>query len=106
MKQIQIIPKDGFNLYGALVKREMELRKANRGTFRRVGGRTKGAATWEHKGHAGRVKLTRGLSGIVVGEIRSRADTEDEWKIFHAFLGFIDRTLGENVAAINIQFVE
>ena len=106
MKQMQIIPKDGFNLYGALVKREVELRKANQGTFRRVGGRTKDAATWKHKSLAGRVKLRRGLGGIVAGGIRSRADAEDEWKIFRAFLGFIDRTLGENVAAINIQFVE
>jgi hypothetical protein len=106
MKQMQIIPKDAFKLYGALVRRELELRKKNQGTFRRVGGGTKDTATWKHKGHAGRVRLTRGLSGIVVGEIRSHAGAEDEWKIFHAFIGFIDRTLGKNVAAINIQFVE
>jgi len=104
MKQVQIVPRDGFNLYGALVGRELELRKMKRGTFRRVGARKRDAATWKHKEYKGRVKVARGLSGIVIAEIRSRADPGEEWKIFHAFLGFIDREFGENLSAINVQF--
>jgi hypothetical protein len=48
---MQIIPRDGFNPYGALVRREVKLEGKQR-HFWRVGGRTKDSVTWEHKGHA------------------------------------------------------
>ena len=103
MKQLQIVPKEGFNLYGALVSREIELAKRNRGTFRRSGPKQKDLAKWAHKEYPGWVNLAKGMGGIVLAEVRTKADPRQEWELFHAFLGFLDRTFGEKLAAINIQ---
>jgi len=104
MKQIEIIPKAGFNLYGSLIRREIEHRQKARGTFYRVGARKKNEATWHHKQHPGWVKIARGMGGVVLAEIRTKAHPHREWPIFQAFLGFLDRHFGENLAAINVQY--
>jgi len=93
MRQLQIIPQEDFNLYGALVGREVELHR-------------KGRAKWAHQKHPGWVKLARGMGGVVLAEIRTKADPDQEWQLFQAFLGFLDRNFRENLAAINIQFSE
>jgi len=106
MKQLQIIPRDSFNLYGALVKRVVELQRRKQGTFYRSGGKQKDQAKWAHKGYNGWVRLARGMGDVVLAEIRTKADPQDEWLLFHAFLGFLDRNFREHIAAVNIQFPE
>lgn len=106
MKQLQIVPKGDFNLYGALVRREVRHRQVARGTFYRIGRKERNQARWAHSTYPGWVKLARGMGGIVLAEIRTRADPDQEWQLFQAFLGFLDRHFRENLAAINVQFGE
>jgi len=104
MKQLQIVPKPGFNLYGALVDREVQHRRKARGTFYRVGRKEKDQARWAHSTYPGWVKIARGMGEVVLAEIHTRAEPELEWRLFQAFLGFLDRHFRENLAAVNIQF--
>jgi len=106
MKRLQIIPQEGFNLYGALIKREVEHRRRARGTFHRSGAKKKDQATWAHDRYLGRVKLERGMGEIVLAEVRTKADPEQESRLLGAMLGFLDRHFREHVEAINIQFRE
>jgi len=104
MKRLQIIPREGANLYGALIKRELELRRRARGTFRRRGGKKKDEAIWAHDRYLGRVKLARGMGETVLVEVRTKADPEQESMLLGAFLGFLDRHFRHDVTAVNIQF--
>ncbi|UCH33945.1 MAG: hypothetical protein JSV65_15500 [Armatimonadota bacterium] len=106
MKRLQVIPEEGFNLYGALTKREVEHRRRARGTFYRSGAKKKDQATWAHDRYVGRIKLQRGMGEIVLAEVRTKADPEQESRLLGALLGFLDRHFREHVAAINIQFAE
>jgi hypothetical protein len=106
MRHLQIVPREDFNLYGALVGREVELHRKDQGTFFWSGRKEKDRAKWAHQKHPGWVKLARGMGGVVLAEIRTKADPDQEWQLFQAFLGFLDRNFRENLASINIQFSE
>jgi hypothetical protein len=105
MKTLQILPKQKFRLYGAVVKKEIELANKNQGTFRRTGKKEKNVAKWSHKKIDGWIWLGRGLGEVVVVEIQTRSTIKDEEsQLFKAFLGFLDRHFSKRIASINIQF--
>jgi hypothetical protein len=106
MKRIQIIPKEGYNLYGAIVQKEVDLGKKKVGTFYRSGRKTKDKAKWAHKKYPGWVKLQYGMGGIVIAEVRTMADTNREWALLNAFMGFLDRHFGQHIQSINIQYMD
>src|SRR5208283_163809 len=62
MKLLQIVPRDGTRLYGAMIKKQAEIRKSGRGTFSRAGARKRNAARWTHVRYKGSVDLEPGLS--------------------------------------------
>jgi hypothetical protein len=68
MKVIQIVPQEGLALYAALVKKEAELRKKNRGTFYRTAGKKRNSSKWRHRAYPGWLNLERGLSEVVLAE--------------------------------------
>jgi hypothetical protein len=105
-KLMQIVPNEGFRLFGAMVKKEVDLSKRNQGTFYRSGAKEKDRAKWSHKRFKGWIKLERGSGEVVVAEIISRTQGDDAWQLFHAFLGWVDRHFGQQVSAINIQYRE
>jgi hypothetical protein len=104
MKILQIIPQDGVRLYGAMVKKELELRK--KGTFYRAAAKAKNEAKWHHKRYKGWINLRRGLSEVVMAEVRSvgLSAVDAEWQILRAFLGFLDRHFANEIVAVNIQY--
>jgi hypothetical protein len=104
LKLVQIIPRGGFRLYGAIVKKEIQLYKNNKGTFYRSGAKTKNAAKWLHKSYGGWIWIERGLGEVVIAELRSKTANKEEWQLFHAFLGFLDRHFAGKIAAINVQY--
>ncbi len=105
-KLMQIVPSQGFRLFGAMVSKEVELGKRNQGTFYRSAAKRKEQAKWSHKKYKGWINLERGSGEVVVVEIHSKTQAADGWQLFHAFLGWIDRHFGDKVAAINIQYRE
>jgi hypothetical protein len=103
VKLIQIVPRDDTRLYGAMVKKQAEIRKSGRGTFSRVGARKRNAARWGHVRYKGSINLKAGLSGAVNVEIRS-PEPGDEARLLSSFLGWLDRHFGEHVSSVNIQY--
>jgi hypothetical protein len=103
MKVIQIVPQEGLALYAALVKKEAELRKKNRGTFYRTAGKKRNSSKWRHRAYPGWMNLERGLSEVVLAEIRAPA-SDQEWQMLSAFLGFIDRHFGNRILGITIHY--
>ena len=103
MKLVEITPRRKAPLYGALVKREADIRRKGRGTFARQGRTRAGSATWRHKRFKGTVNLQRQKTEQVSAKIRS-STPEDEGSLLKAFLGFIDRHCGNQVETITIHY--
>jgi hypothetical protein len=103
MKVVQIMPRDGTRLYGAIVKKQADIRKSGRGTFARVGARRRNAARWSHVRYKGSINLEAGMSDAVNVEIRS-PEKGDEARLLSSFLGWLDRHFGDHVASVNIQY--
>lgn len=104
VRLIQIIPKRRYRLYGAIVQKEVELHKKRRGTFYRSGAKEKDLAKWAHTTYNGWIWIERGLGEVVVAQLRTHSSAEDEWQLFHAFMGFLDRHFAGQIEAINIQY--
>jgi hypothetical protein len=103
MKLLQIMPRNGMRLYGAMVRREAEIRKGGRGTFSRAGRKRASAARWKHARYPGSISLERTPSELISVEIKS-PDQDEEARLLSAFLGWIGRHFGAEVQAINIQY--
>jgi hypothetical protein len=103
MKLVEITPLRKAQLYSTLVRREAEIRKAGKGTFARKGPQRARAAKWSHKRFKGSVSLTREDAEMLSAKIRSPT-SEDEGSLLKAFLGFVDRHAGTQVATITIHY--
>lgn len=104
MRQVQVVPKQGFRLFAAMVAKEAELARKNKGTFRRRGPKRKNSARWFHVKFKGQLALKRGTEEVV--EIRLRSKQGAEWQLLGAIVGFIDRNFSPRVRAISIQYGE
>jgi hypothetical protein len=102
MRQIQIIPSDGFRLYGALVAKEVELAKRNRGTFHRSAAKEKNRAKWTHTTYPGWIRIERGMGEIVMIEVHSKDGAE--WQLLQAILGFLDRHFSDKIRSLHIHY--
>lgn len=103
---VQIIPKNGANLYGMMVSKEVELTKKKKGTFHRSKAKELGRAKWSHAKYDGWIKLQRGIGDMVVAEVRTANPAGDVWALLQAFLGFVDRHFRDQVLAVNVQYPE
>jgi hypothetical protein len=103
MKLLQIMPRGRTSLYGAILKKQAEIRKAGRGTFMRAGAGTRKAAKWTHVRYKGSLKLKPGESEAVEVAIRS-PEPGDEARLLSSFLGWLDRHFGDRLASVNIEY--
>jgi hypothetical protein len=104
MKLLQIVPRDGMRLYGAMIKKQADIRRGGRGTFSRAGARKRNAARWTHVRYKGSINLEAGLSEAVEVAIKS-PDRGDEARLLSSFLGWLDRHFGEHLSSVNIQYL-
>ena len=103
MRQIQIVPNDGFHLYGALVAKEIELAKKKKGTLHRKGAKEANRAKWTHASYPGWIKLARGMGQVVMIKIYSKK-AGTEWQLLQSLLGFLDRHFAAEIKTINIHY--
>jgi hypothetical protein len=103
MKLLQIIPREGTRLYGAIVKKQADIRKSGRGTFSRVGAKRRDAARWAHVRYKGSISLKTGPSDAVDVQIRS-PERGDEARLVSSFLGWLDRHFGDELSSVTIQY--
>jgi hypothetical protein len=102
MKHLQIVPRDGTGLYGAVIKKQAEIRKSGRGTFMRAS-TGKRAARWTHVRYKGSLRLQPGPQSAVEVEIKS-PERGDEARLLSSFLGWMDRHFGDRLSSVNIQY--
>lgn len=103
MKSLQIVPRDGSSLYGAMVRKQAEIHKNGRGTFVRGRSKTRSAAHWTHLRYKGSIDLRPGEAAAVSARIRS-SDRGDEARLLSSFLGWIDRHFGKQISSVNIEY--
>lgn len=101
---LQVVPVSGFRLFGAMVKKEIDLSRKNKGAFYRSGKKQHNCTKWSHASYKGWINLTRSEGEVVAAEICSRSQSGDEWQLLHAFIGWLDRHFGDEIQAINIQY--
>src|SRR5215475_15430194 len=103
MKLLQIVPREGMRLYGAMIKKQAEIRRSGRGTFSRARAGKRNGARWTHVRYKGSINLEPGPSQAVEAVIRS-PDRGDEARLLSSFLGWLDRHFGEHLSAVNIRY--
>jgi hypothetical protein len=103
MKLLQIIPRRGTSLYGAMIKKQAEIHKNGRGTFSRAGARKRNAARWTHVRYKGSVSLEVAAADAVEVAIKS-PERGDEARLLSSFLGWLDRHFGKHISSVNIQY--
>jgi hypothetical protein len=102
MKLLQIVPRDGTGLYGAVIRKQAEIRKHGRGTFMRASA-SKRAARWTHVRYKGSLKLHPDMENGVEVEIKS-PERGDEARLLSSFLGWMDRHFGDRLSSVRIQY--
>ena len=71
MKLLQVISRDGTRLYGAMIRKQAEIRRNGRGTFLRARARKHNAARWTHVRYKGSINFEPGPSEAVEVAIQS-----------------------------------
>ncbi len=103
MKVLQIVPRGRTPLYGAMVRKQAEIRRGGRGTFSRAGTGTRNGARWTHVRYKGWIDLKPGEAEVLSARIRS-PDHGDEARLLSSFLGWLDRHFGEQISSVSIQY--
>lgn len=100
MKILQVVPKSGdkVNLKSLLKNKELSLRGGGTTTFyRKRGGR------WKHKKYAGWINWDQAKGGLLIAEVQTKKEG-GEWQLLQAFIGYLDRHLGEYIESISIYY--
>ena len=103
MKLLEIVPRAGTRLFGAMVKKQADIRRSGRGTFSRAGASRRKAARWTHVRYKGSISLKSGSADAVSAKIQS-PDRGDEARLLSSFLGWLDRHFGGEVASVHIEY--
>jgi hypothetical protein len=99
MRFVQITPLGQKRLFGAMLKKEAEIRKKRPGAFNRSGARKPNRARWKHIRFKGWIDLKRGPQELVTARISS-----PDWQLLHAFVGWLDRHFGDELETVNIRY--
>jgi hypothetical protein len=98
MKIVQVLPKQGIEtkLKTLLNNKEKELRRRPT-AFSRTRNR------WRHVKYPGWINLEETKGGLLVAEIQTKREGF-EWQLLQAFIGYLDRHIGESIESISIFY--
>jgi len=100
MRIVQVVSKPGSeNLYTLMRRKEIELRKKNRGTLHRVK-----PNRWKHVSYSGQIDYHKANNDISIFELKMRSTETNDWQLLHSFLGFLDRHFHEEIESITIFY--
>jgi len=99
VKILQVVPKAGIksNLKTMLKSTERHLRGPHT-TFRR-----EREGRWKHVKYPGWIQWSQAHGGLLVAEIQTKVK-DHEWQMLQAFIGYLDRHLGEHVESISVYY--
>jgi hypothetical protein len=99
MKTVQVVPKAGVDakLKALLKATERHLRGGTTAFRRQQEGR------WKHVKYPGWIKWDEALGGFLLAEVHPGKQASD-WQLLQAFIGYLDRHLGESIESISIYY--
>ena len=99
MEILQVVPKPGTKakLKPLLKNTERQLRGSHT-TFRRMR-----EGRWKHVKYPGWIQWAEAPGNLLVAEIQTKVK-DHEWQLLHAFIGYLDRHLGEEIEAISVYY--
>ena len=99
MKVLQVVPRPGVGskLKTLLKGTERQLRGPHT-TFERVR-----EGRWKHVKYPGWIVWDGAPGGLLVAEIRTKVK-DHEWQLLQAFVGYLDRHLGEQIESISVYY--
>jgi hypothetical protein len=99
VKVVQVVPRADIDtkLKTLLKQTERNLRGGST-TFQR-----KREGRWKHVKYPGSIRWDEALGGVLVAEVHPQKDQSD-WQLLHAFIGYLDRHLGEYIESISIYY--
>jgi hypothetical protein len=99
MKILQVVPKLGSNskLKTILKNTERNLRGPHTTFHRTREGR------WKHVKYPGWIQWDEAAGGLLVAEIQCKVK-DHEWQTMDAFIGYLDRHLGEQIESISVYY--
>ena len=99
MKILQVVPKSGVHskLKTLLKSTERHLRGPHTTFHRMREGR------WKHVKYPGWIHWDQAAGGFLVAEIQSKV-TDHEWQMLQAFVGYLDRHLGDQIESISVYY--
>jgi hypothetical protein len=103
MITVTVTPQNRENLYGLLIKKEVSLRRSNKGTLHRAASKKKNQAKWVHREYKGWINLQKCLGGVTVAIVQSKS-RGSEWQLLSSFVGFLDRHFRDSIASINLSY--
>jgi hypothetical protein len=103
MIRVTITPRATADIYGILVKKEVELRRKNTGTLHRKGAKKRGEDKWTHTSYPGWIRFRQGLGGVAMAAVQSKSPNE-EWQLLSSLIGFLDRHFRSEIANITISY--
>lgn len=103
MIKVTVTPRADADIYALLVKKELELRKSNRGTLHRSGAKRRDREKWVHASYNGWIQFQRCIGGVTVALIQAR-NSQEQWQLLSSFIGFLDRHFREEISGINLHY--
>lgn len=99
MKIVQVTPKAGIDskLKTLLKATERQLRGPHTTFEREKEGR------WRHVKYPGWIQWDAAAGGLLIAEVRTKV-ADHEWQILDAFIGYLDRHLGDQIESITIHY--
>jgi hypothetical protein len=99
MKILQVVPKPGTKakLKTRLKNAERELRGGHT-TFHRIR-----EGRWKHVKYPGWIQWDGAPGNFLVAEIQTKVK-DHEWQMLQAFIGYLDRHLGEEIECISVYY--
>lgn len=91
------------DIYAVLVKKEVQLRKSNRGTLHRAGPKRKDRDKWIHASYNGWIQFQRCIGGVMVTLIQAK-NSQEEWQLLSSFIGFLDRHFREEISGVSLHY--
>jgi len=100
---VTVTPREEPNLFGLLQKKELALRREDKGTLHRAGKRKSGGEKWTHARYNGSIRFQKCLGGVVVAQILSKSEN-DEWQLLQSFIGFLYRHFRTVISNISLSY--
>ena len=99
MKTVQVVPKAAIDTkLKALLKETERHLRGGATTFQR-----QREGRWKHVKYPGWIKWDEALGGLLLAEVHTTKGKSD-WQLLQAFIGYLDRHLGQSIESISIYY--